>query len=257
LSATPDEPTPVRINAFAALAMVAVFQAEWSTAATRAAQARELLEVTPYPVAEGFVDCAEGFGALLRGEIDQAQAHCEHAMSITDDFQAQALAMMTLSWRFSIGGDPQRASSWAERALALVEPRREAVTRTYILGAVGVSRLALGDAQGAEQVLLEGLRLCRVIQAYWTGAQFLEGLAWIAAAKSDLRRAATLLAASTAVSRACGTDSTTVSFAGMFHEECEGLARAQLSETEFETASIEGSSLSFDEAAAFALDECY
>jgi serine/threonine-protein kinase PknK len=255
LSATPTEPTPERIDAFAALTMVAAFQAEWPTAATRAVEARELIKLTPYPVAEGFVDCAEGFGALLRGEIDRAQACCEHAMAITDDFQIQALAMTTLSFRFSIVGDAQRGLSWSEQALALVEPCREAVTRSYVLGAVGVSRLALGDLQTAERVLIEGLQLCRVIEAYWTGAQFLEGLAWVAAAKHDLRSAVVLLAASTAASRTCGTSSTTMSFAGLFHQEAERQAREQLSETEFETASIQGSSLSFDEAAAFALGE--
>ncbi len=255
LSATPAEPTQERIDAFAALAMVAAFQAEWSTLATLAAEARELIKLTPYPVAEGFVDCAEGFGAFLRGEIDRAQACCEHAMAITDDFQVQSLAMMTLSFRFSIVGDAQRGLSWSEQALALVESRREAVTRSYVLGAVGISRLAHGDLQGAERVLIEGLQLCRVIDAYWTGAQFLEGLAWVAAAKQDLRRAVVLLAASSAASRACGTGSTTMSSAGLFHQECERQAREQLSETEFETASIQGSSLSFDEAAAFALGE--
>jgi hypothetical protein len=223
--------------------------------AKRTAEASELIELTPYPVAEGFVNCAEGFGALLRGEIDRGQACCEHAMAITDDFQVQALAMMMLSFRFSIAGDAQRGLSWSEQALALVEARRETVTRSYVLGAVGVSHLALGDLSAAERVLIEGLQLCRVIEAYWTGAQFLEGLAWVAAATQDLRRAVVLLAASTAASRACGTSSTTMAFAGLFHQECERQAREQLSETEFETASIQGSSLSFDEAAAFALGE--
>src|SRR5205823_4387463 len=83
LRATPNEPTPQRIDAFAALAIVAAFQAEWSTLETLAAEARELIKLTPYPVAEGFVDCAEGFGALLRADIDRAQECCEHAMALT------------------------------------------------------------------------------------------------------------------------------------------------------------------------------
>ncbi|OBK13749.1 protein kinase [Mycobacterium asiaticum] len=255
LSATPSDATPQRIDAFAALAMVANFQAEWSTAATCSMQARALLAVMPYPVAEGFVDCAEGFGALLRGEIEQAQTLFEYAMAITDDFQVQTLAMMMMSWRFSVAGDAQRALDWAEKALALAEPVHEAVNRSYVLGAVGISRLALGDVQTAERVLIEGLRLCRLTDAYWTGAQFLEGLAWVAAANHNPRRAVVLLAASAAVSRACGMGTTTIAFAGLFHEQCERQARQQLSASEFESASMEGDSLNFDEATAFALQE--
>ena len=257
LSATPAEPTPDRVEALATLVMVAVLQADWTTMATRALEARALLKATSHPVAAGYLGCFEGFGALLRGELERAQSCSEAAMAMTDDFEVQSFAMMTLSFCFSIGGDPQRALHWSEKALALAEPRREAEVRAYMLGAVGLSRMTLGDLQTAERMMHEGLQVCRVTGYSWTGAQFLEALAWIAAANRDPRRAAVLLAASTAISRTCGTDATTMSFAGRFHEVCERQAREELSENEFETASIEGNSMSFQEAASFALGEYF
>ncbi len=255
LGATSTEATRERITAVTHLMMFAVLQADWVTGATRLVEVRELLEVVPDPVAQGLVDWIVGFGALLRGDIETAQAHAEQAMATTDDFEVQTLSMILISWRFSVAGDADRALSWSEKALTLAESRRETVTRTYTLGTVGVSRLALGDAELAERTLSEGLRLCRIIDYSWTGAQLLEILAWVAAAKGDPRRAVVLMTASAAVSRSSGTGSTTMSFAGSFHERSERQAREQLSETEYETASIEGTSLSFHEAVAFALGE--
>ncbi len=126
-----------------------------------------------------------------------------------------------------------------------------------MLACVGVSRFALGDLQLAESFLSEGLQVCRLIDYSWTGAQILEILAWVAAAKHDPRRAAVLMAASTSVSRASGTSSTTIGIAGLFHEECHRQVREQLSPIELETATVEGGSLTFDDATAYALGEYF
>ncbi len=257
LDATPAEPTPERMKAVAAVAMFADLQFDWPTAARRVNEARALLEVVPDPVTSGLIDWSEGFGALLRGEIDQAQACAERALAGTQDFEVHNLSMTLMVLRFLIAGDAESALRWSEKALELSESRRETVARSYMLGCVGVSRFALGDLELAESVLSEGLRVCRLIDYSWTGAQILEILAWVAAAKDDPLRAVVLMAASTSVSQASGTSSTTIGIAGLFHEQCHGQVRQQLPPIEFETASIEGGSLTFDEAAAFALGEYF
>ena len=255
LAATAAEPTPERIEAVTVLAHLALLQADWATVTTRVAEVRELLQVLPNPEALGQIEWIEGFGALMRGEMDQIQACAEQALAASDDFEVQTLGMSLMSWRYWVAGDAERALQWAEKALALAESRHEANTRSYVLGIVGVGRFALGDLELAERLLSEGLRLCRTIDQSWTGSRFLDALAWVASANHDARRAAVLLAASAAISRASGISSTTTSFAGIFQRQCKRQAREQLSETEFDAASIEGSSLSFEEAAAFALRE--
>ena len=254
LSAT-TEPTSLRVYALIALGTLSLRQTDWATVTACVAEAREILEVLPDPVAQGYIDYTEGFGALLRGELELAPAWAKRALAATDDFEVQIMAMALMALRFSITGDAKQALHYAEQGLALAEPRRETVMRHNMVVAVGGSRLALGDTEGAERVMRDGLQRSRAIHDPWTGAQFLEMLAWVAAANNDPRRAAVLLGASAAISRASGASSTTVAFAGAFHEKCERQAREQLSAIEYETASIEGNALSFNEAAAYALDE--
>ena len=56
--------------------------------------------------------------------------------------------------------------------------------------------MALGDVELAERDLRDGLKLCRAIKHYRSGAELLQGLACVAAAKDEPRRAAVLMAAS-------------------------------------------------------------
>lgn len=253
LRAAAGEPTVHTINAFAALGVFALFQADWPTARSCVAQARELLTVAPDARAHGLIETLDGFGALLRGELDQAQANGELALATSDDFEVQIFSMLLLSWRFSITGDAVRALSYGERALALAESRHEAVMRNYMLTTVAAGRFALGDLDLAQRAMLDGLQRSRLIGHPWIGAQFIEMLAWVAAASRHPRRAAVLMAAAAAVSRASGTSSTTMTLLGLFHDECQRRTREQLSVNDFEAASAEGNMMTFDEAAAFAL----
>lgn len=253
LNATRDTPAPQRVNAVAALGVLAVFQADWATATACVEEARALVTEVTDPRTRGLVDTLGGFGALLRGEVEQAQASAERALESSDDFEVQIFSRLMLSWRFAISGAAERALSCAEQALALAESRGETVMRNYMLASVGISRFALGDLSLAARALQEGLQRCRLIGDAWTGAQFLEMLAWIAAADHAPRRAAVLMSASASVSRASGTNSTTMALLGLFHQECERQVHSEMAEAEFKTASLEGGSLSFDEAAAVAL----
>ncbi len=82
-------------------------------------------------------------------------------------------------------------------------------------------------------------------------AACLEALAWIADAKQDPRRAATLIAAAAALGRSVGASTVVLPHLLVFHEECDSHAREALGDREFEAAHQEGSAMSFDEAVAY------
>ena len=252
LSAYPIEPGAQRISALGAAALVALWQADVQTATARVGEARQLLEAVTDPVACGLIDWADGFASMLRGELQHAQTCFERAVT-APDFEVQATAMMLLGCALDISGEVERAQVWLERALALAEPRCESVMRSSALGLLGTGYLRLGDIARAEQSLREGLRLSQLIDNRWVGAQCLEALAWVAAANNDPHRAATLMAAASAASRASGAASPTFANAGGFHEECDHRTRERLSPAEFEAAWNEGDSLTFAEATALAL----
>lgn len=254
LAATPAEPSPVRVRAVVSVMMLAVLQTDWPTVSARTAEARELLAAAPDPVSKGLVAFADGFAAMSRGEFDRAQSRAEEGLATTDDFEVQTLCLLVLAWRQFGAGDAVPAVQNAEKALALAEARGDAVTRVRMLGAVTVSRFVLGDIGIAGAALRTGLQLCMTIGHSWAGARYLELLAWIAGADGDQRRAVLLMAASAAEGRAGGATATTMAFAPKFHEACERRVRDELSAEEFDDTWAEGSSWSFDQAAAYALE---
>lgn len=83
----------------------------------------------------------------------------------------------------------------------------------------------------------------------------LEALAWIADAKQDPWRAATLIAAAAALGRSVGASTVVLPHLLVFHDECERSAREALGAMEFEAAQRKGSALSFDEAVAYAVGD--
>lgn len=255
LAATPAESSPSRVRAVVSVMMLAVLQTDWPTVTARAAEASALLDTSPDPVAQGLVAFAEGFAALPRGEVERVASSAERGLDLTDDFEVRTLCLLLLAWRHFAVGETAPAVQYAEQALAVAETRGEAVTRVRMLGAVAVSRFVRGEIDLAGAALRRGLRLCLEIGHSWTGAQYLELLAWVAGAESRPRRAVMLMAASAAEGRAGGAGATTMAFAPMFHDACERRARAELSPAEFDAAWAEGDAMGFGDAAAFGLAE--
>ncbi|WP_237708389.1 protein kinase domain-containing protein [Mycobacterium marinum] len=251
---TSAQPSGARIAALAALAMFAVLQTDWPTAQSCVAQAHEHGAAVPDPIAESLLGVARGLGALLQGQVEQVQTDAEQGLA-AGDFELQVLGMWLMSLRHLAVGDPEPALRWAEKAHSVSESRVEVQMRTYSLSALAVSHLMLGDTGSAERSLREGLKLCQVIDDPWSGASYLEGLAWTAGANGNLRRAVVLMAAAAALSRSSGAGSTVIALVGSMHQQCERAAREELSDAVFEAARVEGESLSFDEAAAVALTE--
>ncbi|ABL06674.1 protein kinase [Mycobacterium ulcerans] len=257
LSATPESSTKNRIRGLTTGVGFAYFQMDWPAVTQWLAEARNLLELEPYPEMDGLLCGYDGFSTLLRGEIDQARVSAERGLAITgdyDDYQVRIGCMWVMSFHSALVGDADQALHWAERAYALAESRHEVQMRTFTVSALVVGWLTRGGVEHADSALRKALELCRASDYPFAGAQCLEGMAWTSAANNNLRRAVVLMTAAATISQIT-TGSSTTFFAAMgpFHADCERRARAELSETEFESARIQGESLTFDEAVAFAL----
>ncbi len=125
--------------------------------------------------------------------------------------------------------------------------------RSRALNSLAFGYWRKGEIARAEAMLLDDLQLAQLTGDQWLGAQCLQVLGWIAEARQAPRRAATLLAAASALCRATGADSLTFAHAGGFHEECERRLRNQLDPAAYSAASIEGRALNFKTAAVYAL----
>lgn len=255
LAAGSPEPTPQRVYALVAMALIAAADSDLAAVSARTAEVRQLLDVVADPVAAGLVDFIDGFGCTLSGEVQRGQQCCRRALAATDDFEVQGHAMMTLGWLAEVSGDIGDALHWFENARALAEPHRDAIMMSQTVCTVGVGRWMLGEPDQAEQLLRRGLLLMQSVGDTWSGAQALEMLAWVAASRHDARRATVLMAAAAAASRSLGSSGPTFAAVGVFHDECERRAHSDLDTAEFDAAWSEGNSLSFDDAVAFVITE--
>jgi non-specific serine/threonine protein kinase len=255
LAATPSEPTIERIIGLYATAMIAALQGDLPAATARVAEGQVLVEQMTDPMAHGMMTVADGFTALVRGEFDRACARFEDGLATSDEPSAQVTAMMLLGWSLEFRGEIGRALIWQEKALAVAESMGESVYRGYALWALGVGWWRHGKPARAEQLLGDGLRLTHRVDDPRRAAACLEALAWIADAKHDPRRAVVLMAAAEALGRTVGTTAVVLPHLQVFHDECQRKAREALDADDLEAAHLEGYSLSFDEAVAYALQE--
>ena len=255
LAQTPSEPTAERVRAIYGAAVLAELQGDLPTGSARVAEARALVEHMADPLVHGLVGIAEGLAALMAGDSQRASACLEDAFGKTDDPTLQAAAMLLLGWGLEFRGETTRALIWQEKALALSESHGESVYRGYALWSIGVGWWRHGDRDRAEQLLKECLRATHRVNDPRQSAASLEALAWIGGETRDPWRAVVLMAAAEALGRSVGSTAVVLPHLQVFHDECQRRAREALDAEEFEAAHLEGYSLSFDEAVAYALQE--
>ena len=198
LDNSPSAPTVERIGALFGSALIAGLQGDLSAATARVAEGRVLVEQMTDPEAHGMVTMADGLTALVSGEFDRACSRFEEALDAVDDPTLRVSAMLLLGWGLEFGGEIGRALIWQEKALALAESSGESVYRGYALWSLGVGWWQNGKPDRAEQLLTDALRVAHLVNDPRQAAACLEALAWIADAKHDSRRAATL------IGRRCG-----------------------------------------------------
>lgn len=253
LARAPREPTRDRLQALFSSALTMPLYGDVAAGAARAAEARTLAAETDDPVARAGVAMADGITAIMSGDFLRAATILEEALQDSDDPNVQVNAMLLLGWALEFAGDTERALSWQEKALALATSRGEQIYRSYALWELGIRWVQHGQSDRAEPLLREGLRFARLIDDRRNAAGCLEGLAWIAAQQHDSRAAAVMMGAADTAAQTVGSVTVPLPRLHDLHAECERLARETLGDEQFDAARRDGSAMSFDEAAAYAL----
>jgi serine/threonine-protein kinase PknK len=256
LAAIPNEPTIDRFRALRESALMATVSGDASTARSRAAEARDVLEQIDHQPATGLLDIIDAMVSYLSGDLTGACECCERAIAISgDDDQAPVGALVFVSWVLNSLGDSDGAMKRLERARVFTESRGESVWRSKVLTALGFTLWRQGEVQRAAEALEEGLQLSSITKNLQTVPTCLEGLAWIAGHQQNARRAVVLMAAAAVLRRDVGDPFLQLHAGDLakFHEQCEQHTRDQLDAAEFDAAWHQGSELTFDQAVAFAL----
>ena len=256
LARAPQEPTRDRVQALFSAALITPLHGDVSTGATRAAEARALVEKTDDPLARGGVAMADGITALIAGDLDRAVGQFEDALRASDDDNIQVIAMLLLGWALDFAGETGRALDYQEKALALATSRGETVYRSYALWELGICSFQQGRSDQAAERLREGLRLARLIIDQRNAAGCMEGLAWIAAQRDQPRCAAVMMAAADALAHAVGSRVLPLPRLQVLRAECERRSREALGDDEFDAARREGAAMTLDEAVAYSLGDC-
>lgn len=256
LDVVSPEPSLPRLQAVISVAETAVLQVDVPTLIARQAEARPMLiGVTDERTLAHFT-ANEAALALLQGRLESAVALGQQSLDSTTYVPVQIYALLLMIGACAASGDAQTAVAHAEHGLALSDAHgRDIVLQTYLLAALALSRLALGELDRAEHAVRDGLQLSRMINDRVTCATFVETAAWTAAAGKDPRRAAVLMAAAAEIGRAAGATGAVSAYVGPFHDACEQQVREQLSASDYRAAAYKGRLLSLDEAVAIVLDE--
>ena len=151
-----------------------------------------------------------------------------------------------------LGADDE-ALNWHENTLALAESRGDPYLQACAQSSLGICLFRKGDLDRAEQLTRKALHGFSVLGEPWISTHCLEGLAWIAGSRHDFRRAAVLMAAAVALTSAAGTALFPLPDQARWHDDCERRARAALDADEFESAWVQGTAMTLDQAVAFAM----
>jgi len=255
LRRAPREPTAIRVKALCAAAMLAALQEDLAAAAASAAEGRALIGQVADPEARAAIDLAEGFAAILGGDVDRGRDCLKDALDASGDLTMRASALLLLGWAYQLRHDYGSALVWYEKALTLSESRGESVYRGYALLSIGVASWRQGDHVAAELRLKQSLGLARSVNDPRGAATCLEALAWVAGEAGSPREAAVLMGAADRWSRAVGSPALAIPFPNLvvYHEDCEHRAREVLGDKAFEEAHQKGGAFDFTEAIAYAL----
>ena len=145
-------------------------------------------------------------------------------------------------------GSAERAGPWLARARSMASDLGDPFERARLLAIEGLYELFTGDSERTERAFAAQLRLCRDHAFVHEAPPGLAGVAATAASGGQDDRAARLLGAATALGPLGDPD-----VVAQLEERFFGPARTRLGEPAWDEERREGSSMTFDEAIAFAL----
>ncbi|MGV9868043.1 protein kinase domain-containing protein [Rhodococcus koreensis] len=249
--------TLARVEAICAASMLAVIQDDIALATSLIEEGRQAARVVGDAMSEAVVDQAAGQLATFSGDLTGALELFERALvalRAEGDLLRQVTVLLVLAIANWLLGDADRAAACHEEVLAITEAHGESVYRAYSLGALGMT-LWQRDPDRAARLLEQGLRLSRVVDDTLGSAHCIEAMAWIAAARRDLERAAELMGVAHTLWQSVGNQEVVIRGLRAFHEECEKITRRALGEQAFTTAFRRGADLNFEHAVGYALGE--
>ncbi|MBF6172215.1 LuxR C-terminal-related transcriptional regulator [Nocardia blacklockiae] len=206
--------------------------------------------------------------ADLRGEIRLAHAliaftDADTATALTSAEQAAALArdagqpsveMDSLAFAFVCATllEDERSTALARRLRAATERHGPHLLGGLALWATGIDHWRHGDQDAATTHLRQAVeRFARLDRCVWLASAF-DGLAWTAAARAEMERAATLLGAAETRQRSAVRLADTL--VGAVGEKTSARVRESLGEKRFRAAFDRGAALPLAAAVDYALD---
>ncbi|QXW01344.1 protein kinase domain-containing protein [Rhodococcus globerulus] len=237
---------------------LASLQGDLETARSLVARARSLDVGTQEPAIHGYALHAEGFLSLFTGESTKAQRLLEKALQVFGDLHdtsAQFEVLVKLGWAYALADDFVSAEAHFEKARSITETHGEEVYQSYALRGIGFALWRLGDPEGADQALIQGLKLARLRDDPFEAALCMESMAWVVCDEGDPARAATLMASAKSLVQQAG--STTVAFPSLlpYHDACARAVMSALSPSTVEAIHKRASWCDLASASAYALNE--
>jgi hypothetical protein len=158
-----------------------------------------------------------------------------------------------VGFTFVLHGDLERAKATSEEAAALLREQKHLSYLADALNTLGWVALLRDESERARTLYIESIQL-RLDTGDNLGApDDLEGLACVAAAGGEAKRAARLFGASEALPEAMGTPPESGERA--LQEPYHAAARSQLDETSWQEAWAQGRAMTLEEAISYALEE--
>ncbi len=213
---------------------------------------RDLGEIWELGVATRFL----GLVAMRQGDYEVAKCHFADYLAIARKLgneEAVAWSLFDLGEAALNLGDRVQAKSFFEESFSLFQESGNKYGIANGLYYFGLLAQFEGDNQQAKSSFEQALPLARTVGPIWLGANALLGLAGVAAAGGQARRAAQLLGAAEARLEAGASYWNAAE--SLYIGRTIASAEAQLGEIAFAAARAEGRAMTFEQAADYALEE--
>ncbi len=191
----------------------------------------------------------------MQGRLAEAQAHFDAGLKIFRELNDENGMGWVPPWLGCVAyraGDLDGAQALIEEGLAIDEPDGYWPELAFALLARGDVARKQNDLTAAARYYTRSLTIVRDHRCQPEVAERLEGFAKLAGAAQQPRRAARLFGAAEALRKRIGTPIPPVERAD--YDGAVALVQAQLDPAAFSAAWAEGQALSWDQAAAYALE---
>ncbi|WP_337110325.1 ATP-binding protein [Prescottella equi] len=259
LTHSADRHSRNRAKAVYAACMLAVGQEDIAAAESWIVELNSLAQQLNTTETSVWAAVADGFIALVRGDLSRAVDRLEEATELVNRCSDPILMMMdarlALGWAYQLQGDFLRATEYHHKTLNFVRSRGERAIRSWVLWAMGMAVWCQGEPDSAADLLKDGLRHARMTEDPLIAAATLEALSWISSDRGDARRAAVLMGAADALGRTTGGSTVFFPNLAVYHESCAQRVHEKLGDREYQLAHKTGVAMNVAAAAAFGLEE--